>query len=186
MRIKAEEEATRQLTANMAEPSDSISTSRQKPASKEHLFQISQLSDDGHSSDYSPPPKTRAGRFARLVEQGRHAEARTREARRASGTVSPAKLVPITPDKSKSGGNSPSRNFLSAGTQSEAEEDVFTSHREEKAEKVTEDNQELFDAHAAVASDLKKKEEGLGPRRSLHQFQQAAMFLKEILTSHQT
>ncbi|KAF8352169.1 hypothetical protein F5887DRAFT_16632 [Amanita rubescens] len=115
MRIKAEEEATRQLTANMAEPSDSISTSRRKPASKEHLFQISQLSDDGHSSDYSPPPKTRAGRFARLVEQGRHAEARTREARRASGTVSPAKLVLITPDKSKSGGNSPSRNFLISG-----------------------------------------------------------------------
>jgi len=169
----------------MAESSDSISASRRKSASKEHLFQISQLSDDGHSSDYSPPPKTRAGRFARLVEQGRHAEARTREARRASGTVSPAKLVPVTPDKSKSGGNSPSRNSLSAGTQSEAEEDVFTNHPE-KAERVAEDNQELFDAHAAVASDLKKKEEGLGPRRSLHQFQQAAMFLKEILTSHQT
>jgi len=120
------------------------------------------------------------------VEQGRDAEARTREARRASGTVSPTKLVPITADKSNAGGNSPSRNSSSAGTQSEAEEDVFSDHREEMAEKVTEDNQELFGAHAAVANDLKKKEEGLGPRHSLHRFQQAATFLKEILTSHQT
>lgn len=170
----------------MTESSDSISTSRRKSATKEHLFQISQLSDDGYSSDYSPPPKTRAGRFARLVEQGRHAEARTREARRASGTTSPTKLLPITPDKSNSGGNSPSRNSSSAGIQSEAEEDVFSSRREEKAEKVTGDNQELFDAHAAIANDLKKKEEELGSRRSLHRFQQAAMFLKEIMTSHQT
>ena len=110
-----------------------------------------------------------------------------REARRASGTISPMKLMSDTPNKSKSVANSsPSRNAMPRETPPNAEEIVFLDHRKEESEQDTEDVHELFDAHAAVADDLRKKEEGLGPRRSFHRFQQAAMFLKEVLTTQRS
>ena len=175
----------------MKDYSDNVSASHPKSASKERQLRISKLSDEEHLSDYSPSLKTRAGRFARLVEQGRDAEASTREARRASGTISPMKLASNTPDKSNSGANSsPSCNSVPLGVPPNAEETVFSDHRKEELEKVTDDVtddvHELFDAHAAVADDLKKKEEGLGPLRSFHRFQLAAMFLKEVLTTQRS
>jgi hypothetical protein len=171
----------------MTDYSDNVSTSRPKSASKERQLRISKLSDEKHLSYYSPSLKTSAGRSARLVEQGTDAEASTREARRASGIISPMKLVSDTPDKSNSVANSSlSRNSVPLRTPPITEENVFFEHRKEESEKVTEDVHELFDAHAAVAGDLRKKEEGLGPRLSFHRFQQVATFLKEVLTTQQS
>lgn len=171
----------------MTDYSDNVSTSRPESASKERQLRISKVSDKKHLSYYSPLLKTSAGRSARLVEQGTDAEASTREARRASRTISPMKLVSDTPDKSNSVVNSsPTRNSVLLGTPPTAEENIFLEHRKEESEKVTEDVHELFDAHATVADELRKKEEGLGPRRSFHRFQQVATFLKEVLTTQQS
>ncbi|KAK2460723.1 hypothetical protein APHAL10511_007193 [Amanita phalloides] len=135
MKIKAEQEAEKLLILNVAGISAS-SHMHYKPkyTSTDRRLQISSLSDEEHVSDYSPPPKTRASQFTRLVEQGRHAEAYTREARRASGTISPFKLAPGTPDRENTA--LPYEALLSE-TQ-DGEEGVVPECLEEEAETETE------------------------------------------------
>ena len=180
------------MTDGQPDETSASNHKRRRFFSVTNKFQISELSDESQLSDYSPPQKTRAGQFTRLVERGRHAEAYAREARRASGTVSPMKLASDTSnvedgaDKTPLNAHDGSPKSLSLETEAVAEDDVFLEHRGERAENEnTEDVQELRDAHTAAAGALKRIEEGLGLQHSLRRFQQTAMLLKEIQTNHQ-
>ncbi|KAF8635703.1 hypothetical protein AX15_000327 [Amanita polypyramis BW_CC] len=193
MRIKAEEEAAKQLMVD--ELRDGVSASnhkRRRPSSVANKLQISELSDEDQLSDYSPPRKTRAGQFSRLAERGRRAEAYTREARRASGTVSPMKLPSISDTSNKDDGtekalsNDNSRKSLPLEAQVGMEDDVFLDHRGERIEENTEGVQELRDAYSAATGALKRSEEGFGPQYYLRRFQQTAILLKQIQSDHQT
>ncbi|TFK35517.1 hypothetical protein BDQ12DRAFT_688267 [Crucibulum laeve] len=76
----------RQLSSSSSNRAFSGSSRRQ---SRKHSLQFKVTVDDDQVSDYSPPDKSRAGQFNRLVQQGRKHEALKREARRASGTHLP-------------------------------------------------------------------------------------------------
>lgn len=164
------------------EPHDqrSASNARQREPSVVHKLEIYAKPDDEQVLDYWPPPKTRAGQFTRLVEQGRHTEAYAREARRASGAMSPVKRV--SPNAKGNGSSSPrgDQNRQKESKPEALQDGVFL-----ECELQEEDIEELRDAHAGMAGALKKIEVKSEPQRALHRFQWTATFLRQVLADNQ-
>lgn len=177
MRVKAEEAALNHL---MLDEPRGRRLSKQ-PSRASRRFQIRAMSDD-EMSDYSPPSKTRAGQFSRLVGQGRHEEAYAREARRASG-VGHSSNNPNGENNTRSPSNKPG----SRAEPKAVEDGVFFDScvQAEAVEDTVEDITDIRDAHAAMAPAFEQHESKLSPHRALQRFQQTAKIVKQILIDHQ-
>ncbi|KIL68455.1 hypothetical protein M378DRAFT_8528 [Amanita muscaria Koide BX008] len=198
MRVKAEEAALNHLMLD--EPRGRRSSKQPSRASRR--FQIRAMSDD-EMSDYSPPSKTRAGQFSRLVGQGRHEEAYAREARRASGvghssnnpngennTRSPSNKPGSRAESKANNTRSPSNKPGSRAEPKAVEDGVFfdscvQEFGAEAVEDTVEDIADIRDAHAAMAPAFEQHESKLSPHRALQRFQQTAKIVKQILIDHQ-
>ena len=83
--------------ANQSHILDGLSfDTHHKPAAKRPSLNVKPDLDDDQISEYSPPTKSRAGQFSRLVKQGREDEALSRE-RRRSGPLPRNSSTPMQP-----------------------------------------------------------------------------------------
>ncbi|EDR11090.1 uncharacterized protein LACBIDRAFT_324598 [Laccaria bicolor S238N-H82] len=95
--LALEEEDDEDEQANQSHILDGLSpNTRHKPEAKRPSLNVKPVLDDDQISEYSPPTKSRAGQFSRLVRQGREDEALSRE-RRRSGPLPRDLSTPMQP-----------------------------------------------------------------------------------------
>ncbi|KAF8638827.1 hypothetical protein AX17_001885 [Amanita inopinata Kibby_2008] len=162
------------------EPNELSSSGRKHlPSRKAQNLQV-QVTSDEQLSDYSPPHRSRAGQFTRLIQQGRRIEAVAREARRASGSLSPKKPSSNISEKTARASYATPSVTEPVAIKGDALFKEQPMKREAgETNKSPKGVYGLRNAHAAALDVLREAEAELGPTLAL---QRTGTFLGELLT----